>query len=73
MDEYYGRRIDVNVVQTVQACAQACVDDLLSKLAAHHSMAPLQQRRQELIERTTSALLRIVADESQAPTNGRGE
>jgi len=64
MDEQNG--IDIGVVQTVQACAQTCVDDLVGKLTAHYSMTSLPSRRQELIERTTSALLRILTDELRA-------
>jgi len=64
MDEQNG--IDIGVVQTVQACAQTCVDDLVGKLTAHYSMTSLSSRRQELIERTTSALLRILTDELRA-------
>jgi hypothetical protein len=73
MDEQQGRRIDGGIVQTVQTCAEICVDDLLTKLAAHHSMASLPPRRQALIERTTSALLRIIVDELQPPIGERGE
>ena len=58
------RRFDVSVVQTVQRCAEACVDGLLHELAAHPAMGNLPGRRRALIERTTSALLRIVSDES---------
>ena len=64
MDEQNG--IDIGVVQAVQACVQTCVDDLLGKLTAHYSMTSLPSRRQELIERTTSALLRILTDELRA-------
>ena len=64
MDEQNG--IDIGVVQTVQACAQTCVDDLVGKLTAHYPMTSLPPRRQELIERTTSALLRILIDELRA-------
>ena len=64
MDEQNG--IDIGVVQTVQACAQTCVDDLVGKLTALYSMTSLPPRRQELIERTTSALLRILTDELRA-------
>ena len=64
MDEQYGRWwIDIGVVQTVESCAQTCVDDIVGKLTAHYSMTSLPPRRQELIERTTSALLRILIDE----------
>ena len=63
-EEQYGRWwIDIGVVQTVQACAQSCVDDMLDKLTTHYSMTSLPPRRRELIERTTSALLRIIVDE----------
>jgi hypothetical protein len=66
-EEQFGRWwIDIGVVQTVQACAQTCVDDLVGKLTAHYSMTSLPPRRQELIERTTSALLRILIDELRA-------
>ena len=73
MDEQHGHRIGIGVVQTVRACARTCVDELLAKLAAHDSMESLPPRRQELIERTTSALLRIIVDELQGPTGERGE
>ena len=74
MSEEAARRVDASIVQTVQACAETCVDDLLRRLAAHPSMALLPPRRQALIERTTSALLRIIVDESQAPAvNGHGD
>jgi hypothetical protein len=65
MNEEGFRRLDIGIVTTVGECAETCVDDLLAKLAAHSSMTLLPPRRQALIERTTSALLRIVADESQ--------
>ena len=67
MDEQYRPGwIDIGVVQIVQECAQTCVDDLVGQLTAHHSMTSLAPRRQELIERTTSALLRILDDELRA-------
>jgi hypothetical protein len=67
MDEQYGRWwIDIGVVQTVQKCAETCVDDLLGKLTLRYSMTTLPPRRQQLIERTTSALLRILIDELRA-------
>jgi hypothetical protein len=59
-------RLDIGVVRIVQASAVACVDDLLTKLASHSSMALLPTRRQTLIDRTAIALLRIITDESQA-------
>ena len=65
MSEEGVRRLDISIVKTVGACAETCIDDLLGKLAAHSSMALLPPRRQALIERTTSALLRIIVDESQ--------
>ena len=58
-------QLDISIIRAVERCAEACVDDLLRKLAAHSSMGLLPPRRQALIERTTSALLRIIADESQ--------
>ena len=64
MSEEGTRRLDISIVQTVEACAETCVDDLLRKLAVRSSMALLPPRRQALIERTTSALLRIIVDES---------
>jgi hypothetical protein len=74
MDEQDGLwRIDTGVVQTVRACAETCVDDLLRKLTIPYSMTSLPPRRPELIERTTSALLRIIVDELQATTDQRGE
>jgi len=36
-------------------------------------MESLAPRRQALIERTTSALLRIISEELQAPSGERGE
>jgi len=67
MDEQYRPWwIDIGVVRIVEGCAQTCVDDLVGKLAAHHAMTSLPPRRQELIERTTSALLRILVDELRA-------
>jgi hypothetical protein len=68
MDEEQDGRwwIDIGVVQAVQTSAQTCVDDLLGKLTTHYSMTLLRPRRQQLIERTTSALLRIIIDELQA-------
>ena len=66
MSEEGGGKLDIIIVLTVEACAETCVDDLLLELSAHASMAPLSPRRQALIERTTSALLRIIVDESQA-------
>jgi hypothetical protein len=64
MNGQYGRWwIDIGVVQTVRSCAETCVDDLLDELTEDHSMKSLARRRQELIERTTSALLRILIDE----------
>jgi hypothetical protein len=64
MNEQYGRWwIDIGVVQIVQASAQTCVDELLGNLTAHYSMTSLPPRRRELIERATSALLRIIIDE----------
>jgi hypothetical protein len=65
------RRLDIGIIQTVQGCASTCVDDLLRRLAAHPSMALLPPRRQALIERTTSALLRIIVDESEAAAEER--
>jgi hypothetical protein len=73
MSEEGIRRLDISIIQTVEACAETCVDDLLSKLAMHSSMALLPPRRQALIERATTALLRIIADESQAPAGERKE
>jgi hypothetical protein len=66
MSEEGAGKLDISIVLTVEACAETCVDDLLRELAAHASMALLTPRRQALIERTTSALLRIIVDESQA-------
>jgi hypothetical protein len=65
MSEEDVRRLDISIVKAVGGCAETCIDDLLRKLAAHSSMALLEPRRQALIERTTSALLRIIVDESQ--------
>ena len=65
MNEDAARRFDVSVVRAVESCAERCADDLLHALAAHPFAAPLSARRRALIERTTSALLRIIADESQ--------
>jgi hypothetical protein len=73
MSEEGTRRLDISIVQTVEACAETCVDDLLRKLAVHSSMALLPPRRQALIERTTSALLRIIVDESQDRAGERRE
>ena len=65
MSEEGTRPLDISIIRAVEGCAEACVDDLLRKLAAHSSMGLLPRRREALIERTTSALLRIIADESQ--------
>ena len=58
-------QLDISIIRAVEGCAEACVDDLLRKLAAHSSMGLLPRRREALIARTTSAILRIIADESQ--------
>ena len=65
MSEKGARQLDVSIIRAVEECAETCVDDLLRKLAAHYSMGLLPRRRETLIARTTSALLRIIADESQ--------
>ena len=65
MSEEGTGRLDISIIRAAERCAEACVDDLLRKLAAHSSMELLPRRRQALIERTTSALLRIIADETQ--------
>ena len=65
MNEDTARRFDVTLLRAVESCAGRCADDLLHALAAHPFAATLAARRQALIERTTSALLRIIADESQ--------
>jgi hypothetical protein len=65
MSDYPTGRLHIGVVRIVQASAEACVDDLLAKLAAHPSMALLPSRRQTLIDRTAIALLRIISEESQ--------
>jgi hypothetical protein len=65
MNDDTPRGFDINVVQIVEACAETCVDDVLHALAAHPATPILLPRRRALIERTTSALLRILADESQ--------
>ena len=66
MSEEGARQLDISIIRAVEDCAETCVDDLLRRLAAHSSIGPLPRRRQALIARTTSALLRIIADESQS-------
>jgi hypothetical protein len=65
MSDEGNRQLDISVIRAVEECAETCVDDLLRKLAAHSSMGLLPRRREALIARTTSAILRIIADESQ--------
>ena len=65
MREEGTRQPYISIIRAVEGCAETCVDDLLRKLAAHSSMGLLPRRREALIARTTSALLRIIADESQ--------
>lgn len=71
MSEKGARQIDISIIRAVERCAETCVDDLLRKLAAHPSMELLPRRRETLIVRTTSALLRIIADESQTVDSER--